>query len=141
MRLTPDQIQAIKQTAETVLGRHPYSPGVGHCTTNWHSAMSLRYLPEHAQAVQFALDLARKEAAHLRYSQRTLFAQAIDLDWVQSLGNHPEIAEKVEAFVSGFGILQDHLGDKLLSRLAALVGESSKTLLDRLAVSRSLPSA
>jgi hypothetical protein len=95
--------------------------------------MSLRYLPEHAQAAQLALDLARKEAAHLRYSQSTLFALAIDLDWVQSLGNHPEIAEKVEAFVSRFARLQDHLGDKLLPRLAALVGESSKTLLDTLA--------
>jgi hypothetical protein len=46
--------------------------------------MSLRYLPEHAQAAQLALDLARKEAAHLRYSQSTLFALAIDLNWVQA---------------------------------------------------------
>lgn len=96
--------------------------------------MSLKYLPEHARPVLLALDLARKEAEHLRYSQITLFALPIDLAWVQSLGQQPEVAEKVEAFVSRFGRLQDHLGEKLLPRMAALVGENSKTLLDALAI-------
>jgi uncharacterized protein with PhoU and TrkA domain len=96
--------------------------------------MSLKYLPEHAQAAMLALALAHKEAGHLGYSQSTLFALPIDLSWVQSLGNHPEVAEKVEAFISRFGRLQDHLGDKLLPRFAALVGENSKTLLDTLAI-------
>ena len=96
--------------------------------------MSLKYLPEHAQAAILALALAHKEAIHLGYSQSTLFALPIDLSWVQSLSNHPEVAEKVEAFISRFGRLQDHLGDKLLPRFAALVGENSKTLLDTLAI-------
>ena len=96
--------------------------------------MSLKYLPEHARPVLLALDLARKEAEHLRYSQITLFALPIDLAWVQSLGQQPEVAEKVEAFVSRFGRLQDHLGEKLLPRMAALVGENSKTLHDALAI-------
>jgi uncharacterized protein with PhoU and TrkA domain len=96
--------------------------------------MSLKYLSEHAQDAILALALARKEAEHLRYSQSTLFALSIDLSWVQTLGNHPEVAEKVEAFISRFGRLQDHLGDKLLPRFAALVGENSKSLLDTLAI-------
>ena len=100
--------------------------------------MSLRYLAEHAQPVLMALDLARKEAEHLRYSHTTLFALPIDLAWVQSLGEQPELAEKVEAFVSRFGRLQDHLGEKLLLRMAALVGERSKTLLDTLATAEKL---
>ena len=106
--------------------------------------MSLPYLPEHVAPVLFALDLARKEAAHLRYSQTTLFAQPIDLAWVQNLAQQPQWAEKVEAFVSRFGRLQDHLGEKLLPRLGALVGESRKTLLDTLAAAEKahwLPSA
>lgn len=100
--------------------------------------MSLKYLPEHAQPALLALDLARKEAGHLRYSQTTLFALPIDLAWVQNLGDQPEVAEKVEAFVSRFGRLQDHLGEKLLPRMAALVGERSKTLLDTLAIAERL---
>lgn len=100
--------------------------------------MSLKYLPEHAQPALLALDLAHKEAKHLRYSQTTLFALPIDLAWVQNLGERPEVAEKVEAFVSRFGRLQDHLGEKLLPRMAALVGEKSKTLLDTLDLAEKL---
>jgi len=100
--------------------------------------MSLRYLPEHVQPLLLALDLAQKEAKHLRYSQTTLFALPIDLAWVQSLGDKPELAEKVEAFVSRFGRLQDHLGERLLPRMLALVGENSKTLLDTLATAERL---
>jgi hypothetical protein len=47
--------------------------------------MSLRYLPEHAENALLALALADKEVAHLRYSHRTLFAQVIDMKWVQLL--------------------------------------------------------
>ena len=95
--------------------------------------MTLRYLPEHAEVTLLALQLAQKEAVHLHYSVDTLFAQHIDLDWVQALGQRPVMAEKVEAFVSRFARLQDHLGEKLLPRMAALVGETCKTLLDTLA--------
>ena len=95
--------------------------------------MTLRYLPEHAPAMQQALELARREAAHLLYSQQTLFALPIDLAWVNALGEQPVLAEKVEAFVSRFARLQDHIGEKLLPRYAALVGESPKTLIDTLA--------
>ncbi|WPL15290.1 hypothetical protein Thiowin_00177 [Thiorhodovibrio winogradskyi] len=100
--------------------------------------MSLKYLPEQAQPARLALDLARKKAKHLRYSQTTLFALPIDLAWVQRLDEQPELTEKVEAFVSRFGRLQDHLGEKLLPRMAALVGETSKTLLDNLATAEKL---
>jgi hypothetical protein len=95
--------------------------------------VSLRYLPEHLpQGVQ-SLALACKEAEHLRYSQTTLFAVPLDLTWVQGLGQQPALAEKVEAFASRFARLQDHLGEKLLPRYAALVGEPSRSLLDTLA--------
>jgi hypothetical protein len=100
--------------------------------------MSLLYLAEHAQPALLALDLALKEAEHLRYSQTTLFALPVNLAWVQSLGEQPALAEKVEAFASRFGRLQDHLGEKLLPRMAALVGERSKTLLDTLAAAEKL---
>ena len=83
--------------------------------------MSIRYMPEHTENALLALELARKEAAHLQYSHRTLFAQSIDATWVQQLGKRDDLAEKVEAFVSRFGRLQDHLGEKLIPRFAALL--------------------
>ncbi len=92
--------------------------------------MSLRYLPEHRENALLALELARKEAAQLRYSHRTLFAQTINLDWVRKLDQQPEFAEKVEAFLSRFGRLQDHIGEKLFPRFAALLGEAPKSMLD-----------
>ena len=95
--------------------------------------MSLRYLPVHAENALLALELARKEATYLAYTHRTLFAMPIDAVWVQQLAAQPELAEKVEAFVSRFGRLQDHLGEKLIPRFAALLGESPKSLLDVLA--------
>jgi hypothetical protein len=95
--------------------------------------MSLRYLPEHAEPALLALELARKEATHLRYTHRTLFAQPIDADWVKQLNARDDLAEKVDAFVSRFGRLQDHLGEKLIPRFAALLGESPKSMLDVLA--------
>lgn len=94
--------------------------------------MTLQYLPEHAQNAWLALELAQKEVAHLQYTHRTLFALHIDAVWVQQLATQGDLAEKVEAFVSRFGRLQDHLGEKLIPRFAVLLGESPKTMLDAL---------
>ena len=82
--------------------------------------MSLRYLPEHAENALLALARADKEVAHLRYRHRTLFAQVIDMKWVGLLAQREDKAEKVEAFASRFGRLQDHIGDKLSPRFSAL---------------------
>ena len=95
--------------------------------------MSLRYLPEHAENALLALELARKEAAHLQYTHRTLFAQPIDAAWVQQLTTRDDLAEKIDAFVSRVGRLQDHLGEKLIPRFAALLGEAPQSVLDVLA--------
>ena len=95
--------------------------------------MSMIYLPEHAENARLALDLAKKELAHLSYTHRTLFNQKIDLKWIQSLSEREDLSEKIEAFVSRFGRLQDHIGEKLIPRFAMLFGESPKSLLDVLA--------
>lgn len=64
--------------------------------------MSLRYLPEHAEKALLALELARKEAAHLQYTHRTLFALPIDAAWVQRLASRDELAEKARGFRQSF---------------------------------------
>ena len=59
--------------------------------------MTLRFLPEHAEAARLVLDLAEKEAAYLAYSHRTLFDQTIDLAWVEALPTRQDLAEKIDA--------------------------------------------
>jgi uncharacterized protein YutE (UPF0331/DUF86 family) len=88
------------------------------------------HLSVHAGNTWLSLELAKKEAVHLHYSHTTLFALDIDLLWVENLTQRPALAEKVEAFVSRCGRLQDHLGEKLLPRYAQLVGEQYKTQID-----------
>ncbi len=95
--------------------------------------MTLLYLPEHVEPALLALDLARKEVAHLRYTHQTLFRQDITAQWVVALAVDQEMAEKVDAFVGRFARLQDHIGEKLIPRFAALLGESPKAMLDVLA--------
>lgn len=92
--------------------------------------MSLRYLPEHAENARLALELARKEAAHLRYTHRTLFAQPIDAAWVAQLSSRDDLSEKIDAFVSRFGRLQDLLSareatEMLFRTVAAVEAEAS----------------
>ena len=95
--------------------------------------MTLLYLPEHVEPALLALDLARKEAAHLRYTHQTLFSQDITTHWVVALAHNQEMAEKIDAFVGRFSRLQDHIGEKLIPRYADLLGESPKSMLDVLA--------
>ena len=85
--------------------------------------MTLRYLPENAL---LALELARKEAAPLQYTYRTLFEQPIDAIWVKQLEARAELAEKVEAFVSRFARLQDPIVERLIPRFAALLSAAPK---------------
>jgi hypothetical protein len=95
--------------------------------------VSLAYLPEQAENALFALELAEREAEHLAYTHKTLFAQRIDLSWVKALATREDLAEKIDAFVGRFGRLQDHIGEKLIPRFARLMGEQPKSLLDVLA--------
>lgn len=95
--------------------------------------MSFTYLPEHAENALLALGLAEKEMSHLAYTHRTLYAQPINLQWVQALVEREDLAEKIDAFVGRFGRLQDHIGEKLIPRFAELLGEHPKSLLDTLA--------
>lgn len=69
------------------------------------------------------LAIVAKEARHLEWSSTRLFEQNIDAAWVASLANQPELAERLEAFVSRYGRLQDTLADKLLPRWLVALAE------------------
>ena len=78
------------------------------------------------------LEIVGHEGKHLAYSWGRLYAHPIDADWVRRLESAPEIAERLEAFVSRFGRMQDTLADKLLPRwlmaLAATPGSQIENL-------------
>lgn len=90
----------------------------------------IRYIKEHAEKAKLALELAQKEAKHLSYTHQTLFETPMNLALVERLAESEELSEKIDAFVSRFSRLQDHIGEKLIPRFAALLGESPKSLLD-----------
>jgi hypothetical protein len=70
------------------------------------------------------LEVVGREAGHLAYSRTRLGAEAIDADWVASLPRHPELAERLEAFVSRFGRMRDSIADKLLPRWLLALAET-----------------
>lgn len=57
---------------------------------------------------------------------------------MQSLGQREDLSEKIDAFVDRFSRLQDHIGEKLIPRFAALLGEQPKSLLDVLAYAKKI---
>lgn len=70
------------------------------------------------------LNIVYREGRHLAFSRQHLFAQAIDADWVRGLEEAPELAERLEAFVSRFGRMQDTMADKLLPRWLMALAET-----------------
>lgn len=78
------------------------------------------------------LEIVQREGQHLLYSQQRLFGMCIDAQWVINLESRPEIAERLEAFVSRYSRMQDTIGEKLLPRWLRAQGERSTTLIDTL---------
>jgi hypothetical protein len=69
------------------------------------------------------LHIVAKESEHLEWSRARLFGEVIDTAWVESLAVQPELAERLEAFVSRYGRLQDTVADKLLPRWLLALAE------------------
>jgi uncharacterized protein with HEPN domain len=80
----------------------------------------------------FIAKVVRREIKHLQSTDNRLFAQPLTLTLVAQLDSNEDLAERVEAFISRFGRLQDTLGDKLLPNLLAFVGERTATAVDNL---------
>ncbi|MGD9889452.1 MAG: hypothetical protein AB7S56_09335 [Halothiobacillaceae bacterium] len=81
----------------------------------------------------FLSRVANKEAEYLQFTDQQLFRAPFAPETVAVLAAQPELAERVDAFVSRFGRLQDTLGDKLLPALLNALGEPVGAALDNLA--------
>lgn len=82
--------------------------------------------------IRFLVDVVRKEALHLAQTDERLFAQPFTTAKAAELAQNIELAERVDAFVSRFGRLQDTLGDKLLPALLIALGERPSAMIDNL---------
>jgi len=96
----------------------------------WKKAYS--YDQPQQERLLFLAKVVRREIKHLQSTDNRLFAQPLTPALVAQLDSDEDLAERVEAFISRFGRLQDTLGDKLLPNLLAFVGERTATAVDNL---------
>ena len=78
------------------------------------------------------LEIVAREGKHLSYSWNSLFSQKIDAEWVRNLEQVPAIAERLEAFVSRFGRMQDTMADKLFPRWLLALAETPGSQIETL---------
>ena len=95
--------------------------------------MTEHYSSVQLEAFRLTAEVVRKEAVHLKQTHGRLFAVIIDASWVKALDADQDSAERVEAFVSRFGRLQDTLGEKMLTRMASLAGQRPMAMIELLA--------
>ena len=73
-----------------------------------------------------------REGALLLKTDARLFAAELDAAWVERLENDDDLAERLDAFVSRFGRMQDTVGDKLIPALLRSMAEKTGSALDNL---------
>ncbi|MCX7672616.1 MAG: hypothetical protein N2Z63_03305 [Thiobacillaceae bacterium] len=78
------------------------------------------------------LEVVHRAAVQLAYSWRRMVAEPIDRVWVEALQQRPELAERVEAFASRYGRMQDTLSEKLLPRWLSALAERPASLIENL---------
>lgn len=82
--------------------------------------------------LQFLTRIVRKEIRHLRLTDQRLFPTLFTREKAEQLEADVELSERVDAFVSRFGRLQDTVGDKLLPQYLIAVGEKTGPAIDNL---------
>lgn len=88
--------------------------------------------PKLSARLQFLARVINRETTHLRQTDQRLFAAKFGIDDAKRLADDADLAERVEAFVSRFGRLQDTIGDKLLPLWREAVGEAPGAVIDNL---------
>lgn len=88
--------------------------------------------PTQYERLVFLCRITLKEIQHLQETDRRLFADLFTIEAAQKIETDPILAERLDAFVSRFGRLQDNLGDKLLPQLLSAMAEKPATAIDNL---------
>lgn len=82
--------------------------------------------------LHFLARVVQRGCRHLQTTDQRLFKIPFTPERAQRLAEDAELAERVDAFVSRFGRLQDTLGDKLLPALLQALGEQTGPAVDNL---------
>ncbi|MBK1700720.1 hypothetical protein [Thiococcus pfennigii] len=88
--------------------------------------------PDALHRLRFLVRVTQREMEHLQTTDHRLFQRPFTAEAVAQLAHQPDLAERVDAFVSRFGRLQDTLGDKLLPELLRALGERVGAAIDNL---------
>jgi hypothetical protein len=88
--------------------------------------------PKITLRLQFLARVVSKECKHLATTDQRLFGVLLSLEQVAHLEEDTDLAERVDAFVSRFGRLQDTVGDKMLPLLLVALGEKLSAAIDNL---------
>ena len=88
--------------------------------------------PTQHERLVFLCRITLKEIQHLQETDRRLFADLFTIEAAQKIETDPILAERLDAFVSRFGRLQDNLGDKFLPQLLSAMAEKPATAIDNL---------
>ena len=84
------------------------------------------------QRLEFLCRVTEKEVKHLLDTDRRLFADLFTVEIAKQVETDPVLAERLDAFVSRFGRLQDNLGDKFLPQLLMALAEKPGAAIDNL---------
>jgi len=94
--------------------------------------MTMDIIKTEQQRFLSLLEIVRREGHLLLKTDARLFKVNLDAAWVERLENEDDLAERLDAFVSRFGRMQDTLGDKLIPSLLRSLAEKPGSALDNL---------
>ena len=82
--------------------------------------------------LQFLARVVQKESRYLQETDARLFADLFIHQTIEQVESDPVLAERLDAFVSRFGRLQDTLADKFLPALLDAMAEPKATAVENL---------
>ena len=92
----------------------------------------MKITPSQTARLEFLARVTDKECLHLLDTDGRLFGNLFTIEDVKKLDIDPSLAERLDAFVSRFGRLQDTVGDKLLPALLGALAEKTGPAIDNL---------
>jgi hypothetical protein len=92
----------------------------------------VKITPAQAARLTFLARVTDKECRHLLDTDGRLFGNLFTIEDAQKIEADPILAERLDAFVTRFGRLQDTVGDKLLPALLNALAEQTGAAIDNL---------